>query len=166
LILTPQINNIANEPDFQTPYLYNYLNKQYKSVTQSRSLADAFFSNSSNGIPGNSDAGALNCWLVWQMLGLYPVVTTPVYLLESPWFDDINITVNHDRTLRIRAEGLDQGHYVQEVWINGAQWERNWFEHADVMEGGEILFVLGGDARFWETGVPPPSPGHVETGLE
>jgi putative alpha-1,2-mannosidase len=163
-LLTPQINNIANEPDFQTPYLYNYLNKQHKSVTQSRSLADAFFSNSSNGIPGNSDAGALNCWLVWQMLGLYPIVTTPVYLLESPWFDDINITVNHDRTLRIRAEGLDDGYHVQEVWINGEQWERNWFEHGDVMEGGEILFVLGGDAKVWETGVPPPSPGHVEVG--
>jgi putative alpha-1,2-mannosidase len=104
------------------------------------------------------------------MLGLYPVVTTPVYLLESPWFDDINVTVNHDRTLRIRAQGLDdggarRGYYVQGVWINGVQWERNWFEHGDVMmEGGEILFVLGSDERVWETGVPPPSPGHVEVG--
>lgn len=28
-----------NEPDFATPYLYNYINKQAKSVMQSRSLA-------------------------------------------------------------------------------------------------------------------------------
>lgn len=28
-----------NEPDFATPYLYNYINKQFKSVHQSRSLA-------------------------------------------------------------------------------------------------------------------------------
>jgi putative alpha-1,2-mannosidase len=26
----------SNEPDFATPYLYNYLNKQWKSVNQSR----------------------------------------------------------------------------------------------------------------------------------
>lgn len=29
----------SNEPDFATPYLYNYINKQAKSVNQSRSLA-------------------------------------------------------------------------------------------------------------------------------
>ena len=28
-----------NEPDFQTPYLYHYINKQWKSVNQSRALA-------------------------------------------------------------------------------------------------------------------------------
>ncbi|GAB1208799.1 hypothetical protein APSETT445_007561 [Aspergillus pseudonomiae] len=30
--------NIGNEPDFATPYLYNYINKQAKSVQRSRSL--------------------------------------------------------------------------------------------------------------------------------
>lgn len=164
------INNIANEPDFQTPYLYNYLNKQWKSVERSRQLATDFYFNSSNGIPGNSDAGALNCWLLWQMLGLYPIVTTPVYLLESPWFDDINITVNHNHTLRIRAEGLDdgkgkQGFYVQGVSINGQTWEKNWFEHEDaggiMTMGGEILFKLGTEQKVWESGDPPPSPGHM-----
>jgi predicted alpha-1,2-mannosidase len=164
------INNIANEPDFQTPYLYNYLNKQWKSVERSRQLATDFYFNSSNGIPGNSDAGALNCWLIWQMLGLYPIVTTPVYLLESPWFSDINITINHNSTLRIRAEGLDdgdgkQGYYVQSLSINGQAWEKNWFEHEDaggiMTEGGEIVFQLGTEQKVWETGDVPPSPGHI-----
>jgi predicted alpha-1,2-mannosidase len=171
------INNVANEPDFQTPYLYNYLNKQWKSVERSRQLANDFYFNSSYGIPGNSDAGALNCWLVWQMLGLYPIVTTPVYLLESPWFSDINITVNHNQTLRIRAEGLDDGdgkpgYYVQGVRINDQEWNKNWFEHEDadgiMTNGGEILFRLGSEQKIWETGEVPPSPGHqvVDVGME
>jgi putative alpha-1,2-mannosidase len=33
------IMNIGNEPDFATPYLYHYINKQWKSVNQSRALA-------------------------------------------------------------------------------------------------------------------------------
>ncbi|KAF2117322.1 glycosyl hydrolase family 92-domain-containing protein [Lophiotrema nucula] len=163
------INNVANEPDFGTPYLYNYLNKQWKSVQRSRQLANDFYFNASQGIPGNSDAGALNCWLVWQMLGLYPIVTTPVYLLESPWFSDINITVNHNSTLRIKAESLDDGYYVQSVKINGNEWSKNWFEHGDfdiMTEGGEIMFTLGEEQKVWETGDMPPSPGHrvVEPG--
>lgn len=34
------IMNIGNEPDFATPYLYNYINKQWKSVNQSRALGN------------------------------------------------------------------------------------------------------------------------------
>ncbi|KAF2843067.1 glycoside hydrolase family 92 protein [Patellaria atrata CBS 101060] len=166
------IMNIGNEPDFATPYLYNYINKQYKSVQRSRSLGYQYFSNTTNGIPGNSDAGALNTWLVWQMLGLYPIVTTPVYLLQSPWFPDINLTVNHNHTLRIRASGLDdsdgrQGYYVQSVEINGQPWTKNWFQHSDLdimTRGGEIAFELGPEMTMWETGEVPPSPGHVVLG--
>lgn len=103
------------------------------------------------------------------MLGIYPIVTQPVYLLESPWFDDINITISNDKTLRITATGLDdgdgkQGFYVQSVRINGQRWEKNWFEHGDLdimTKGGEIAFELGSEARIWETGDVPPSPGHV-----
>ena len=39
------IMNIGNEPDFPTPYLYNYINKQYKSVNKSRALANQYFKN-------------------------------------------------------------------------------------------------------------------------
>jgi putative alpha-1,2-mannosidase len=137
-------------------------------VNQSRSLANQYFSDTIHGIPGNSDSGALNTWLVWQMIGLYPVVTQPVYLLESPWFNDINITVNRNATLRITSNGtasrLGQSeYYVQSVKINGKDWDKNWFNHEDVMvNGGTIEFSVGDKPTVWETGDPPPSPGHVE----
>ncbi|KAJ5768395.1 hypothetical protein N7533_000978 [Penicillium manginii] len=155
--------NIGNEPDFATPYLYNYINKQAKSVMQSRSLANQYFKDAAYGIPGNSDAGAMNSWLLWQMLGIYPIVTQPVYLLSSPWFPDLNMTINGDKNLRIKATGLDEGYFVQGVQINGKSWTKNWFEHEDVMvNGGTIEFELGKEATEWETGNVPPSPGHVQ----
>lgn len=157
------IINIGNEPDFATPYLYNYLNKQHKSVERSRALANQYYHNSNNGVPGNSDAGAINSWLIWQMLGIYPIVTQPVYLLESPWFSDINMTINNNATLRIVAHDLDNNdsHYVQSVKINGQVWNKNWFEHADIMvNGGTIEFFMGSNQTIWETGNVPPSPGH------
>ncbi|KAL2815526.1 glycosyl hydrolase family 92-domain-containing protein [Aspergillus granulosus] len=152
-----------NEPDFATPYLYNYINKQYKSVLRSRELAYQYFHDAPNGLPGNSDAGAMNTWLLWQMLGIYPLVTTNIYLLSSPWFPDLNMTINGDKVLRVIAKGLDDGYFVQRVRINGEAWERNWFEHADVMEmGGVIEFELGPEMTMWERGPVPPSLGHVE----
>lgn len=170
------IMNIGNEPDFATPYLYNYLNKQWKSVQHSRALANQYFHDANYGVPGNSDAGALNSWLIWQMIGIYPIVTQTVYLIESPWFEDLNMTIGNS-TLRIMASVTSAGDgtaagssssfgqenfYVQSVKINGALWDRNWFDHEDVMvNGGTIEFELGSEAKMWETGDVPPSPGHV-----
>jgi putative alpha-1,2-mannosidase len=145
-----------------TPYLYHYLSKSHKSIHASRALARQYFKNASYGLPGNSDAGALNSWLIWNMLGLYPVVTQPVYLLGSPWFPDINMTVNHNRTLRITASGLGkENYYVQSVRVNGVEWEKNWVGHGDVMvEGGLVEFVLGGEEVVWEK-EGPGSPGRL-----
>lgn len=162
------IMNIGNEPDFATPYLYNYLNKQWKSVQQSRSLANQYFHDANYGVPGNSDAGALNSWLIWQMLGIYPVVTQTVYLIGSPWFNDLNMTVNENSTLRIIATSNQstsfgqENYYVQSVKINGDSWNKNWFDHTDIMvDGGTIEFELGVEPAMWETGEVPPSPGHM-----
>lgn len=163
-MLKTSLTNVgSNEPDFATPYLYNYINKQWKSVRQSRALAYRYFKDANYGVPGNSDAGALNSWLIWQMLGIYPIVTQPVYLLESPWFSDINMTVNYNKTLRITASNLSHDSiYVQSVKINGQDWKKNWFEHDDIMvNGGTIEFVLGSNATIWESGEVPPSPGHL-----
>lgn len=103
----------------------------------------------------------MNSWLLWNIVGIYPVVTQPVYLLGSPWFPDLNMTINSNKTLRITATGLDQGHFVQGVKINGQQWTKNWFEHKDVMvDGGIIEFELGSEMKTWESGEVPPSPGH------
>ncbi|PYH41923.1 uncharacterized protein BP01DRAFT_406290 [Aspergillus saccharolyticus JOP 1030-1] len=155
------IINIGNEPDFATPYLYNYINKQAKSVQRSRGLGYQYFNDAPYGIPGNSDAGAMNSWLLWQLMGIYPVVTQPVYLIASPWFPELNMTINGNQTLRIIANNLHEGYYVQSVKINGQTWTKNWFEHEDIMaRGGTIEFELGPNMTAWDTGSVPPSPGH------
>ncbi|KAK5086016.1 hypothetical protein LTR70_007634 [Exophiala xenobiotica] len=156
-------NTSQQNLDFATPYLYNYINKQYKSVERSRALANQYFVDSDYGVPGNSDASALNSWLIRQMLGIYPIVTQPIYLLESPWFSDINMTINDKATLRIIAHNLDNSNsfYVQSVQINGQPWDKNWFEHTDVLvDGDTIEFYLSSKQTMWETGEVPPSPGH------
>ncbi len=97
------------------------------------------------------------------MIGLYPVVTQPVYLINSPWFEDINMTINGNSTLRITATNLDNAnsYFVQSVKVNGRDWDKNWLEHSDIMvNGGTIEFELGSETKRWESGDVPPSPGH------
>ncbi|OXN03344.1 hypothetical protein CDV58_07580 [Aspergillus fumigatus] len=60
------------------------------------------FKETPYGVPGNSDAGAMNSWLVWQMLGLYPLASQPVYRSISPWFPELSMTVNGNQTLGLK----------------------------------------------------------------
>jgi predicted alpha-1,2-mannosidase len=157
--------NPGNEPSFATPFLYNYLpGRQWKSVLRSRQTVDLYYGPNANGVPGNSDAGALDSWLLWNMIGLYPVVTQPVYLILAPWFSDLTMKAGNG-TLHITAKNLDVAKgsvYVQSVKVNGKDWKKNWVTHEDITVGNATIeFVLGTEQRSWDTGETPPSPGHV-----
>ena len=82
------IFNPGNEPDFATPYLFNFVaGKQYLSVKYSRFIASSYYKPTPTGLPGNSDAGAMQSWILWNMLGLYPLTGTTTFLIGSPWFE-------------------------------------------------------------------------------
>ncbi|KAL6883182.1 glycoside hydrolase family 92 protein [Trichoderma longibrachiatum] len=154
--------NPGNEPSFGTPFLYNYLpGRQWKAVNQSRVNIDGNYFTGANGLPGNSDAGAMDSWMLWQMLGLYPVVTQPVYLILAPWFEDISVSVGGSHTLRIKAQGLsNDSFFVQSLKVNGKPWNKSWLEHSDIAKGALLEFDLGPEPKSWDTGDVPPSPGH------
>lgn len=165
--------NPGNEPSFNTPFLYNYLQgRQWKSVLRGRQTVNQYYTTGPSGLPGNSDGGAVDSWMVWNMIGLYPVVTQPVYLLLSPWFSDLSITIPSQGedgslngtagVLKITATNLsDESYYVQSVTVNGQVWNQSWIMHDDIENGGTIDFVLGSDPVSWDVGALPPSPGHV-----
>jgi hypothetical protein len=46
-------------------------------------IVNRYFSDTPDGLPGNDDSGAMSAWLVWAMLGRYPVATAPASLGTS-----------------------------------------------------------------------------------
>lgn len=159
--------DIGNEPSFLTPYLYNYVNAQHKTTETLRYLVNNKFSIGPRALPGNSDAGAMQSWLFFALIGLYPVSSTTTYLLSAPFLEKITLTVGDGKKLEISTENLSQtNHYVQGVEVNGQSWNKNWVTHDDIISnGGSIKFKMGSSAVKWETGPAPPSPGHYDLNL-
>lgn len=151
----------ANEPSFTTPYLFSFAGRQDLTVERSRFIAQSYYSPTPGGIPGNSDAGAMETWILWNIIGLYPMTGQTTFLVGSPWFSDLTISLGGGRSLRITsANGSDSSYYVQSLRVNGEPWTRSWVTWSDVFEnGGTMDFVLGPQPANWTTGPDPPSPG-------
>lgn len=151
---------------FNVPYLYNYVGRQDLTVKQSRTVAKDNYSTGPAGLPGNSDAGAMQTWLLWNMIGLYPVTGQTTFLIHSPWFESLTIDLGDDKTLNVTSTGGDgngdSNYYVQSLKVNGKKWTKNWLTWDDVFaRGGTLEFELGANAVNWSTGALPPSPASV-----
>ncbi|KAF2735141.1 alpha-1,2-mannosidase family protein [Polyplosphaeria fusca] len=156
-----KIFNAGNEPSFTSPYLYNFVKgEQYRSVERSRQIG-RLYNSGPGGLPGNSDAGAMESNILWQMIGLWPMTGQTTFLILSPWFPSMTINLSNGKTLEITTKGgnKDTAFYVQSLKVNGEPWTKSWVTWEDIFaNGGTMDFVLGESAAEWNTGELPPSP--------
>jgi predicted alpha-1,2-mannosidase len=117
----------GNEHDLQAPWLYHYLGKPWKSAAMSAAAA-SIYTPTFNGLPGNDDLGALSGWLVWNMLGVYPMNPgAPLYVIGSPQFRRATVQ-RPGGDLIIEAPGRNLlGGYVTSARIDGENLAQSWF---------------------------------------
>jgi predicted alpha-1,2-mannosidase len=83
---------MGNEPGEVAPWDGVLAGLPYTSQSVVRRIQTQLFPDSTSGIPGNDDAGALSSWLVFSALGLFPEVQgLPGFVLGTPLFPDISI---------------------------------------------------------------------------
>ncbi len=117
--------NMANEPDFVTPYSYVFIGMPWKTQDVITRIEEQTFKTTPDGIPGNDDLGATSGVYVWNALGFYPAVPgIGGMLLGTPMFNKATLRLAGDRTLVITRQG--SGRYVQAVSFNGAEFASSW----------------------------------------
>ncbi|MDO4511785.1 MAG: GH92 family glycosyl hydrolase [Bacteroidales bacterium] len=166
-VLPDQTGNVGqftmgNEPSLHIPYLYNYAGKPWKTQKRVRDLIHQWFRNDVMGVPGDEDGGGMSAFVVFSMMGFYPV--TPgmaCYNIGSPFFSSITIALPGGKTLNIQANGCSADNkYIQRATINGKAWNKPWFSHADIADGATIVMDMADryDAKWGTaTHMAPPS---------
>jgi predicted alpha-1,2-mannosidase len=116
--------NMANEPDFVTPYAYAYTDARWKTDEVITRIEQQTFSTKPDGIPGNDDLGATSGVYVWNALGMYPGVPgVGGMFLGTPMFPEATLHFG-DRTLVVTREG--EGVYVRSILLNGQPYDSLW----------------------------------------
>ena len=142
----------ANEPDIAYPYLFTYFPKEaWRTQRLTRELLPKLYHNTTGGIPGNDDTGAMSAWAIYTMLGFYPDCPgSTSYALTTPTFD--RVTIHLDKkyysqpTLVIEKKaapqgGSEKGAYFRSFELGNKLYKNVYrLDHKTMTEGGKLIF--------------------------
>jgi len=152
--------NMANEPDFVTPYAYAFLGKPWKTASVVTRVENETFNTTPGGIPGNDDLGATSGVYLWNALGMYPAIPgLGGVVLGTPRYEHASVRLGDGHTLTITRHG--SGNYVQSVMLDGKPHTSSWVKVDELLgKDARIDFTMSETAgSSWGTAVGdrPPS---------
>lgn len=138
--------DMANEPDIAYPYLFNYIKgEEWKSQEMVKKLVREHFKNLPKGLPGNDDTGTMSAWLVYSMMGFYPISPgDPIYTLTTPMFDKITIQLDpryyKKENIIIQREINGDGK-IKDIQLNGKSLNSFFISHDDFVNGTTLKVI-------------------------
>ncbi|MEL7589140.1 MAG: GH92 family glycosyl hydrolase [Prolixibacteraceae bacterium] len=136
----------GNETDQQAPYLFAMAGEPGKTQDWTRKIVNEEYGTGPGGLSGNEDAGQMSAWLVYTMIGFYPVCpATDQYVVGAPMFRKITIHLENGKKLILNApETSVEKPYIQAFSRNGKTCRDYRLSHPEIMEGGIIDFLMTG----------------------
>ncbi|GFH42333.1 alpha-1,2-mannosidase [Lactococcus hodotermopsidis] len=136
---------ISNQPSFHLPYLFNFIGKPENAQPLLKMLMTQCFDSSQTGFPGDEDNGSMAAWYIFNSLGFYPFCPgTAEYVLGMPLVEKATIHLSNGKTLEIKTSpNQPQQQFIDKISRNGVTYTKLYFDHEELMAGGDIKFDLG-----------------------
>ena len=159
--------SMANEPSLHIPYLYNYAGRPWMTQKRVRMLLDQWFRDDLMGVPGDEDGGGTTAFVVFSSLGFYPVTPgMPVYCIGSPRFSNMKMNLGDGKIFEIDCRNFSvDNKYIQSATLNGKTWNKSWFSHSDIANGGKLVLQMGNKPNYeWGSALEnvPPSAEKID----
>ena len=140
----------GNEPSHHTTYMYAYSGEPYKIADKVRYINNELYTDQPDGLSGNEDCGQMSAWYMFSSMGFYPVnPSNGAYVFGSPLFDEVLIDLPKDKSFKIIADNnSDQNIYIQSVELNGKEHSYSYITHKQIMNGGELRFIMGDKPNY------------------
>jgi len=141
----------GNEPSHHMAYLYNFVNKPYKTQEKTRQILTELYTNSPDGISGNEDCGQMSAWYIFSSLGFYPVTPgSNQYIIGSPLFDKATIQFEDGKSFIVEAINNSlENKYIKNVRLNNKAYSYSYLKHSDIVKGGNLVFEMTDRPTNW-----------------
>ena len=137
----PSFEGLNNEPDFETPYNYAFIDMHSRVCEIVRSAMNCCYDDTAAGLPGNDDSGALSSWYVFNAIGLFPVAGTDIFFIGSPVMDKATLHLKNDFTV-IAHNNSKENIYVERAMLNGKELDRLYLTHSEITAGGGLELFM------------------------
>ena len=138
--------DMANEPDIAYPYLFNYVKgAEWRSQKLVEDLVRKHFKNTPDGIPGNDDTGTMSAWVVYAMMGFYPIAPgEPKYTITKPLFDKITIQLDskYYQKKELVIERQNTTGKINHILIDGKPHHSYFITHDKLVNGNKLQIIL------------------------
>ncbi len=134
----------GNEPSHHVPYMYVYAGQPWKTQERVHQIMNTMYKPNPHGLCGNDDCGQMSAWYIFSALGFYPVTPgSSEYVIGSPGVNEATIYMENGKTFKIISENLSKENiYINEVKLNGININRSFITHSEIINGGELRFVM------------------------
>ncbi|AMR31173.1 sugar hydrolase [Mucilaginibacter sp. PAMC 26640] len=134
----------GNEPSHHVAYLYNWTDQPWKTQERIRMILPRMYKPTPDGLGGNDDTGQMSAWYIFSSLGFYPIAPGSAdYAIGSPAINNATIQVGGGKTFNITVKNQSEKNvYVQKITLNGKPLTGLSINHADIMNGGEMVFFM------------------------
>ncbi len=135
----------GNEPSHHIAYMYTYIGQAWKTQQMVRMIMDSMYHSKPEGYAGNEDCGQMSAWAVWSMIGFYPAnPASGEYVFGSPMFDQVTMRLPGGVVFQVRTKSGGPGDmYIQSVKLNNKPYTKTYIDHATLLQGGVLEFVMG-----------------------
>ena len=141
----------SNEPSHHYGYLYDFGGQPWKTQAMVRRIAEKEYDASPGGLDGDDDCGQMSAWLLFTAMGFYPVnPASGDYMIGSPMYPQISLTLANGRTFRVEASNnSDENVYIQSATLNGKPLDIPVITWEQIQAGGTLHFVMGQEPSKW-----------------
>ena len=137
----------GNQPDQQAAYYYDWAGQPWKTQQLTRKILTLMYGSDRYGLafPGMDDQGSTSSWYVLSAMGFYPVnPSSPDYIIGSPLFNHITLHMGNGKDFEILANHNSEANiYIQSATLNQKPWNKPWFSHSDIANGGKLVLEMG-----------------------
>ena len=135
----------GNQPIQHMIYLYDWSGQPWKAQYWTRRVMDTMYTPNFDGYCGDEDNGQTSAWYVFSALGFYPVCPgSGQYAITSPAFNKMTINLENGKKVVINAPGNDDDTpYILQLKYDGKNYDKNYFEHSDLMKGARLDYKMG-----------------------